>query len=248
MSNLRSNDTSGVRRFVTKHETAFTLLGAFIVFWGFFVKEGIRETSHDLAVSLDAAQTSYLVLADLKQITTHFERERTNVRNAKLQRTSPGTLDDLFNDESTIQRTFDEQKGTFYLTERLFAKLPVKPQKFLADDRKIRDEVQKFESVGEDTSHKMDALDWDDPGYDKTVEDMERRLVSVRQHQIVQVVGDVFDFNEEIVDLAEKEQEQQERREAWASIGSYGLFAFGWALGLTAKLLRLPVLAPIGGE
>jgi hypothetical protein len=67
-----------LRSFIERHDQLFTMIGALIVFVGFFTKEGVHETTKDLAAALGQAQSAYSIQIELASLQDGIRSIRTD--------------------------------------------------------------------------------------------------------------------------------------------------------------------------
>jgi hypothetical protein len=85
----------GFRAFVERHDALFTTAGALIVFVGFFMKEGVRETTKDLSGSIATANRFYSIHDALNNI-AESEFNIANTVGEIGHVTSPSQASDVF--------------------------------------------------------------------------------------------------------------------------------------------------------
>jgi hypothetical protein len=222
------------------------IVGAFIVFMTFIVKEGLREHWKDTADAIDLAEYIYGIRADTTAIKKEQETEEEvrfleSVKRAKIKFDNYQPLVVATGHNSAILRhTQTTLAGLDILTDTL----PVTDANRLLST--------KFHSAAVALDARINAA------YKKIEEarDARRRnekpphMSNAIYEELIEPVG-TLDYNvqklqQDVLDDAEKTRQTNRRRSEWAWWISSGLYALGWGLSLVGKLYGVPEAA--GGD
>jgi hypothetical protein len=245
----------GFRAFVERHDALFTTAGALIVFVGFFMKEGVRETTKDLSGSIATANKFYSIHDALNNIAESQFNIANTVREIS-HVTSPSPASDVFAKDSSLvslapvySAELDLERHKFLVTAELLDALPAKPFNLEAQRRELSQALiddQDVTALKEEMSRYYAA---NVSGNNEHLEEEKSRVRSLTVHSVKVVLATsskLRAFTRDVADEAVRQKEEQERKLKSATYTTYGLFTLGWGLGLIGKVLKLPALG--GGE
>lgn len=240
-------EMSYFRSFVNRHEALFTVLAAFIVFAGFFVKEDFAERSRDVRASTNEAVTRFELRSGLAKIEADVE--------ADVIAAIPGGLTD-----AQMERRLEKQlrySGMAVDSERQIAAVS---QLLLMDLPSQRDDVKEASTMVNELVNRLTASyegakkqfgSATDLSHDST---KKRELLDecdASLYKFSEGFPAVFDAIEKfkllVTQEAARQQESQEQNVRLATDASYVLFILGWGVGLLGKIFHLPVFAQ-GGD
>jgi hypothetical protein len=194
-----------------RHDRFFTLLGSFIVFATFVVKEGISENFKDLVSSIQTEENMFSV------------RQETAYRLSNGKSLPPPW--------SQTEPTRDEKRGFIDLWDRqseaivrisldLATMLPDK-NKFQIQADQINNELSEIDT-GVDSLTAAPAAQQEETQIDASMKVFFKRSNSI--------FSDANLLAQDILDEANKLKEKREARYSTAKWLSYALFTFGWGL------------------
>jgi hypothetical protein len=249
---------SAFRAFVNRHEIAFMIAGAAIVFLGFVVKEGYREQDRDLMSAIDGAATTFIVSSHLQQIAWLVQSVAIPPDDASADwRQLPKNLLKLTSEEQLNELTipFENTVGLYAtsisITDRMLTKLLSKTPGL--EDKRSLEEQQV--SAKEALKALRSAY------YGRLTSAIKRQLNAAKKDEVFWALrerdvakkefykaaifldGRLYLYNSSVLTSARKEQEKLERAVQLATNGSYALFLLGWGLGLLGRILKLPALS-----
>jgi hypothetical protein len=241
---------------VTRHEVFIGIIGAFIVFIGFFVKEGVREQSKDFAQAIEEAQANFEINEQLNQGFVELANRATHsqtVIDQKLTSSNPilrpadrqqiaERMDEDRENLYEFQRTISSYRFSFARADKLLHLLPSKGTQLASEENLLQGLFTKVAAL-EISTNKLNVFDSNDT-IEKETQSFELFDYAVVEIANVQwtVDGYLSDFKEQVLIKAQKEQEVAETRKRRATTLSYCLFGVGWTLGLLGRILRIPGL------
>jgi len=248
----------GFRAFVERHDALFTTAGALIVFVGFFMKEGVRETTKDLSGSIASANKFYSIHDSLNNIAESEFNIANTVRDIN-HVTAANQSSDVFAKESSLvslapvySAKLDLERHKFLVAAELLDSLPAKPFNLEEQRRELSEALiddKDVTALKETMSRYYAANIAGDYGNKERLEEEKVRVRSLTVHAVRVVLATsskLKAFASDVSDEAVRQKEEQERKLKSATNTTYGLFTLGWGLGLIGKVLKLPALG--GGE
>ena len=244
----------GFRAFVERHDALFTTAGALIVFVGFFMKEGVRETTKDLSGSIATANKFYSIHDSLNNIA----ESEFNIANRVGEIgyvTSPSQANDVFAKENSLvsmapaySAKLDLERHKFLVTAELLDALPAKPFNLEEQRRELSQALigdHDVTALKEAMSRYYAANMAGDSANKERLDEEKSRVRSLTVHAVRVVLATsskLRAFTSDVADEAVRQKEEQERKLKSATYTTYGLFTLGWGLGLIGKVLKLPAL------
>jgi len=243
--NLFAEDMGRLRKFITSHEAAFTILGAFIVFLGFVVREGYQQENKDLASDIGAAANIFAIRSELYQVDLQLRALRVNERNygevASLNHKQAPSLEEVEQLIVLESWALAVQKAALATTEDLYRKLPKKEEYLVGDERRAGESMKSLETSNKEHKDSLEQIRKEAGNGKPDPKELDQLDVLVRAVDIGATL-DVNEFGESTLIDARGAHQIAEIYADWATRGSYVLFTLGWALGLMGKLLKLPAL------
>ena len=245
----------GFRAFVERHDALFTTAGALIVFVGFFMKEGVRETPKDLSGSIATANKFYSIHDSLNNIAESQCGIANTVRDIN-HVTGADQSSDVFAKESSLvslapaySAMLDLERHKFLVSAELLDELPAKPFNLEEQRRELSEALidDKDVTALKESMSKFYAANMS--GNKERMEEEKGRVRSLTVHAVEVVLhtsSKLKAFTSDVSDEAVRQKEEQERKLKSATYTTYGLFTLGWGLGLIGKVWKLPALG--GGE
>jgi hypothetical protein len=249
---------TGFRAFVERHDALFTTAGALIVFLGFFMKEGVRETTKDLSDSIATANRFHSIhdaLNSISQSELYLGDTLREIDHA----TSGNHSSDMFaRDRSmiamapTFSAELDLERHKFLVTTELLDALPARPMNLERQRRELAQSLiddPDATALKKEVHHYSGADTSEDAASKQRLEEEKSRIKHLMVHavMVVMAISPKLDaFTRDVSDEAVRQKEEQEGKLKSATYIMYGLFTLGWGLGLIGKVLKLPALG--GGE
>jgi hypothetical protein len=241
----------GFRAFVERHDALFTTAGALIVFVGFFMKEGVRETTKDLSGSIATANRFYSIYDALNNI-AESEFNIANTVGEIGHVTSPSQANDVFAKESSLvslapaySAKLDLERHKFLVTAELLDALPAKPFNLEEQRRELSQALIDDQDVTALKEAMSSYYAANVSGRKERLDEEKSRVRSLTVHAVRVVLATsskLRAFTSDVADEAVRQKEEQERKLKSATYTTYGLFTLGWGLGLIGKVLKLPAL------
>jgi hypothetical protein len=237
----QSVDSSGFGRFkdfVNKHDRLMTVLGALIVFLGFFLKEDIREKSKTSEANLRNQQTIYAMQQSFSSLQAGIDRLDGD---ANPERYWPSV--DTNSDMTTawrfyflIDRRLRDASVQLDYTDALIAELPSQNSPITAKSIQLRQTMDALSAEVANKANELGApgakvLDKSslNPIYQQGQKDrFSGRLIAAR----------IQELQEQVVKESERQRLAQAKRADRATFLSYCLFCAGWLLGLVGKIFK----------
>jgi hypothetical protein len=248
----------GFRAFVQRHDALFTTAGALIVFVGFFMKEGVRETTKDLSGSIATANKFYSIHDALNNIAESEFGIANTVRDINHVIAADQSSDVFAKENSLVSLApaysamLDLERHKFLVSAELLDELPAKPFSLEEQRRELSEALiddKDVTGLKEAISRYFAANVAGDSGNKERMEEEKGRVRSLTVHAVTVVLATsskLKAFTSDVSDEAVRQKEEQERKLKSATYTTYGLFTLGWGLGLIGKVLKLPALG--GGE
>ncbi len=216
-----------VRAFIIRHDTFFTMLGAFIVFLGFFVREGVLEKTKDLDSALDQATFVHEFREEFARIYKQVSHDENAIEVEKT-----ADADVLAGDASL----FYGRKLLEYLPNSNEA-LEKTAQEL--KDRSLAIFVAEFHIEQKKATLKVNE---DDKAMlAQTRSDLANRLKSYVSDS-ASYKSDAQAFDKAVTEEAEKQHKENKQLLNVATTTQYLLFLLGWGFGLAGKILKIPSL------
>jgi hypothetical protein len=253
----------GFRAFVERHDALFTVIGAGIVFLGFFVREGVQERSKELSSAMKQAKLEYFLRGQFTNAAATLDTIRSAQQPKQTLLLGAGSLDAFI---SYLGRRFDQDLRSFRkVTDEIAYHDAIKNALPDADPKldkvsKMAQErftilTQRFDQVGDFYSGLEKQLVVK-PGKLTQAEIAHNTSVSVEAEKVLfrfstslTVMSDILkQYDSLVAEAVERQTRKQEWRNKWSTVLSYCLFGIGWFLGLLGKLLKLPGLGGAGGD
>jgi hypothetical protein len=254
---LSSGSLNRTRAFVERHDALFTVLGALIVFIGFFVKEGYQEKTRELAAKLNEASFSSAVLLRLQSLSDAFVL--ASPEHIKQFGALPASIDkraapylggiskqmDAITDRLAIDRNIYD--GTLSLYEALYTNSTTleEDRKHLAGEyngvlRNTDTSENRLQALSElILQHLPQANGPLEPEVRKQIKSYSEELDKTAEGAS-EMEGDLYIFHDNVLETARDAAKVQEKHAKWSARLTYLLFVIGWAMGLAGKVLKLP--------
>lgn len=226
--------------FLKKYNHILTYTGAFIVFLTFIVKEGLGEHWRQVAESIDKAQSSYSIRAEIGQnvllssdILQHLMQKAHGSSDHQESQLLDWMLLDVEGSASnvgTLLNSLPESKGD---QKELFE---IKTQ--LAHGKEsMAAFFSPLPSTGS-TSWKYVSKYSPKarPPFSDSRDGRELQLFA----SAIDLRSDAHELTKRVLEVAEGVRQTNEQRSRYAWWISAGLFALGWGLGLLGKLYGVP--------
>jgi hypothetical protein len=227
------------------------------VFLSFYVKEGVRDRSKELASSINTARTMFAVRSAIGDVASslHSERSIVELTKSRLENPGPVSMKLLFDDVQVsingLSTERSEHWGMYRIASDLLNSLPVKSQELVVMDSELektlneRKPMETANALGKRLSELEASKDSDD---------LDKELA------LFQIISDfpttdmeeegskISIFGQQVLEEAKKQNDKQERTLKWTTYATYATFTLGWILGLIGKLFKLPALGGGGAE
>jgi hypothetical protein len=241
----------GFRAFVERHDALFTTAGALIVFVGFFMKEGVRETTKDLSDSIATASRFYSIHDALNNIAESEFSIVNSVRDINHVTAASGATE-VFAKESSLvslapaySATLELERHRFLVAAELLDSLPAKPFNLVDQRRELSEALIDDKGVTALNEAMSKYYAANVSGNKERLEEEKSRVRSLTVHAVEVVLhtsSKLKAFTSDVSDEAVRQKEEQERKLKSATYTTYGLFTLGWCLGLIGKVWKLPAL------
>jgi hypothetical protein len=230
----KSRERYKVRRYFKKHRTKVLVVGAVIIFATYVLKEVVADRYKDVATSVDSAQSLFIVCETVRPSPNLF------ARLAEISKEHPKSV------EAEISRLIASEEnyieGSLDTTKRLVESLSDQ------DDLLKRVTALQLKHYNEE----IDAKGAETLAVDETIihpkkgraVDAEALALSFDMKYFPQVVATSVatkKLADEALDIAERKKAKAEWLYGLAKWCSFGLYGFGWALGV------IGVIYGIGG-
>lgn len=250
----------GFKAFVEQHDVVFTVLGAALVFIGFVMRDGFRETNKDVAALLTATQFN----ADLQESLAEISEDVRELRRSQMESENkfPSRIEDphiafivdAF-DYRVAQSGVNERylTSTFQVAHSLFEHLPEKTLPLRIMDARAsvlidqlgrhtpdlsKSQILLFLELTRRSHSRHEAVQIAETANEKAIKELSS--YEEFEYRCFQVIPD---FKDQVVQEIERQRRCTENRLRWATLGSYFLFAIGWLLGLIGKLWKISALS-----
>jgi hypothetical protein len=245
----------GFRAFVKKHDALFTVLGAGIVFLSFYVKEGVRDRSKEMASSINTARTMFAVRSAIGDIASslHSERSIVELTKSRLENPGPVSMKLLFDyvqvSINSLSTERSEHWDTYRIASDLLNSLPVKSQELAVTNSELEKTLNEKKPM--ETANAL-GKSLAELEASKDLDDLDKELSLFHIMSVIPSIdmdGEGFkisNFGQRVLEEAKKQNDKQERTLKWTTYATYATFTLGWILGLIGKLFKLPALG--GGE
>jgi hypothetical protein len=229
-----------------RHDAFFTVLGALIVFIGFFVREKLRDKSRELSQALLTAENNQTIRKDLINIDLTLDMIAGQPMIGSAPAGRAPTLDEREDAAMHLMilqsEDFKSLNARFQIDEDL-TEAVVKA----GADRSVKDELLRKAEALKAASQKL----WPrfvDIKRPNSATELNKSMKERDQAEdsITKFADQVLDFENRIAEELKRKKEQYDSWQDAAEYGVYGLFGIGWALGLIGKLLKVPALASSG--
>lgn len=242
---LLIEDIGRLRKFATRHEMALTILGAFIVFLGFVIKEGYQEQNRELASAVGAASNIFAIRNELQQVDLQLRALRANEKDygeiSSLSGHKAPRIEDVEGLIVLESRALVIHEAAFKSAEDLYQKLPDKSKDLVDVERSASEAIRKLDAANKQHRDFLERIR-KEAGKGKPDPKALYLLDGLVRFVDIGAAGDVNLFGEFTLSHAEFVHTVAELNAAFATKGSYVLFALGWGLGLMGKLLKVPVM------
>jgi hypothetical protein len=264
---------SGFRYFVDRHEALFAILGAFIVFLGFFVREGVMDRSRELASVIQSAEADYSLRAQLVEDFEHLEfmeqtiesriadiktLERRSVSKSvahelksKMENNRGDEFSRLAADEHNARQGIRGLRLSFELVDQVFEALPKKRTDLANSEKNIQLMFAQADTLESDMDNNITG-----PLQDNSSLFQEKNLQKIMPlyHADIRALDKLVNgiwhsldtFIPKTLQSAKEEQKAAEMTKGRATTLSYLLFVVGWISGLLGRILKIPALS--GGD
>jgi hypothetical protein len=200
---------------------------------GFCVQEIVQGGAKDDLSSISSSIALYNFKAELAQASTGGAKSEIDPIRFSATMTAKDAQKTLEEFGSTSFRI----QAAFLAARDLYGSLRVK-----------EDDLKRQGVVGDKASSDLIATFWDldakqaNPNYSNAYDD------DLSFTQKLNGFSSLYEsFAQQVVNSAESELHEDQKRVKWSTIISYILFAVGWVSGMIGKVLRLPALS-VGGE
>jgi len=249
----KNSTIQSFRGWLRRHEQAITLIGAFIVFATFIVREEVRENLKDLVSSIETASADFTSRRDTSALANQLNDIGTSLANISNIVLPGAAAKDAEKASALVQslrfrafflKNYSASLISYldnidHLSERIAVDKSESKQ-----PEKLRSQVTQLQTDCEA------AIDHLSPWFDeyKTESDVFDKAFGKFVLPLITRSGELSDeihkLGDDVLARANKLRREKEswfRLVSWLSIG---LFAVGWALGVTAKLFGLEDAAP----
>jgi hypothetical protein len=232
---------------VTRHDSLFTVLGALIVFIGFFLKEGFQESSKELAASLSSTTFSTNVMLQL-----HSQADALVLLSPAHQRdfgSVPKSIDkDAVGYLTPITKRMDAFKDRLAISQNVYAGLQPLYEALPIADPETKAERQTLVT-------KINALIGKTDGFEPQLIQLNTKiLASLKRNggsidtptrgeidafdttltgietDATVMSGELSSFQDNVFEEADDQSKTMERRAAWAKALSIVLFVIAWSM------------------
>lgn len=213
---------TGFRAFVERHDALFTTAGALIVFLGFFMKEGVRETTKDLSGSIATANRFYSIHDALNTISGSQVNIGDTLRDIN-HATSGNQATDVFAmDRSLVSMApgfsaeLDLERHKFLVTAELLDALPAKPMNLERQRRELSQTLiddPDATALKKEIHHYYGANRAGDAAGKERLEEEKKRIGHLIVHaaMVVMTVSPKLEaFKRDVSDEAIRQREEQE--------------------------------------
>jgi hypothetical protein len=241
-----------------KHDRLFTVIGALIVFLGFYVKEGVQERTKDLSSSLTRETAAYEMNQRLQEIKDALKTLQPPNYIPEFMHDSKGDFligsrDIVERDKVHIQEVVDVKNRISSLADLNLTMLKRLPQ---PSEEIIRETSEVNASVGTmqlELSHLITSFfemyrasyHSDMKTFKGQSSKFDQQLAKVK-HASYSADGVVATFGTRISEEIKLQTEKTESNLRITNLLSYALFFVGWSFGLAGKLFKLPALGGAG--
>lgn len=231
------------RIFFSHHRRFFTLVGAFIVFLTFVVKEGMRESQKELVESVRAAENDFR--SDVKNAENsirldRIEKELSLLEFKQNQNQSQNKIDVLRRESETAEK-LNSIAMSMQNTIKLWKKVGNPDKNELSKIAEMRHNVaiaaRNYQLVFETD---LALARYDDPEEQKSGNDKDD-LFEKLQKSIEPVLKQSNDMSNLVFKDVEEIRERDEKRLRRVTLASYVLFGLGWTIAFIGKLYGVNV-------
>lgn len=243
---MNSTSDSRFQRMVRRHSRLLTFVGAFIVFITFVVKEGVKDHVSDAVNSLKTAEGIFLVRDELNESLSACNIDDNRVKHLYERQLTSGNIALADVEEMLAVGRMQQSHMTTEIDNvyRLAAYLPEKRTGF----RHYLDDFRDFDAKNVyQQSQKIVELEgkaeWEErQQYGSLQERLQNVSPELRNQTYVYTLAAVdsarriIGFGQQVLAYCEELKRQEELKLVVWTWVSYALYAFGWGLGLFAKL------------
>jgi hypothetical protein len=229
-----------IRSFITRHETLFAILGAFIVFVGFIVKEGVRESYKDLAQELEQTKWRNEVRTGLGDIAMGV----TDLRMKGFYREFHSG--DLGRPRQAMEAALIRMQFTTNMDSLNEATTKLTVSRMLLEELPYHDPGLELlsQSLIPLTNVEI-SLDLQEGSFTEKQFEIESKKADDSRKVIAGLVEKETRFCDLVEEDAARQLKEKADRLKYATVWMYILFVVGWGLGLLGKILKIPALGGV---
>jgi hypothetical protein len=246
-------ERKGFRAFAEEHDALFTVLGALIVFFGFYMKDGVSETSKELSASIKTARNMFALRTAIGDIAHRLNStteilESTHSMVKDVPKVPIGlNFDMIMTSVEMMELDASANKDTFLIASDLLRSLPTSVPVLKGAETDLREHLVHKNEIKDAADQLLERLRT--TRY-SNISDEEKNLV-IRRSYLASAMGEanlseqgsaIESFTKHVLEEADSQKERQERRLKWATAGTYVSFFLGWAMALVGKLFDIPTL------
>lgn len=239
---------TGLRAFAQRHDQLLTVIGALIVFFGFYYKEVRLDRLNDFNTALAAAQSKLHLDGKMQEISNKIDALDSQLSDLQTNGINNSIYHDEYNVISQQSHTFGADQDRLSFAAQVLPNLPVRRPDLSDQAGNLQKEVPAISALESETLSKLGIAKLAAAGknsqLDKTpqykaVIDAASRFVP----RVTDFDGRVSHLQEAVETEIRDQLENVNRRSDHATHISDGLFILGWFLGLAGKILRIPALS-----
>jgi hypothetical protein len=237
-------DMGRLQRFVTRNEAGLVILGAFLVFLGFVVKEKYQQKNKDLVSALEEASTTFAVRNGFHAVDLQLRAIRANQQEygevASLDRRHPPTIEEEQRLIMLEGQALSVHQAALSSASDLCERLPNIPDSLARERQSATNTVKDLEVRHKRHEASLEQIKKDGKGKpdEKSLDSLDLMVNAVN----IGAAMSIDSFTESARNEARYAQSMAEIDADLATQGSYVLWGLGWSLGLIGKLLKVPGL------
>ncbi|MGA8367533.1 MAG: hypothetical protein ACLQMT_09920 [Candidatus Acidiferrales bacterium] len=216
------------------------MIGLFIVFTTYMVKEGIREHFRDLEGAMENAENSF-ILGDRNEAVLHEAKEmKVDLEVVGAMVENEGEKGDEKEDVNEVEREVESDASLQLLQDGCeISRFDVFNLRHLTEhlpDAKDADAIlQGFSKETDSIEEASNRYEMDDGVMRKRGEDPTKVLYDLQVREMHLTAG-LHNFTNRVISFAEEERARNGRYYVLANWLSYALYTIGWMVALVANL------------
>ena len=225
-----------MRDFILNHDKLVTTFGALLVFLGFVIKEGFRESAKDFSSELTFAGAQH----DLDNAISGVTIRIAVIWNHQMSAEDTGAIAKSL-DWNELNRTYAYIiENHLAETANLLAHLPHGRPQLLKKADELQKRLDQANKTCDSIKNQAGGKNvTNDPQLSESIQMQVKKL----SDDLGKLNGEVAVLDTQVLTDAVSQSHVQEHHLHTATLFEYAVFVIGWALTLAGKLLKIPQLA-----